>query len=191
MKNKIIILLIILVIVLGGILIFSLRKQPLVSVGSEGHVESTPVVVEKMRAIGQWEFLTLSDEEVVDTVRHGFFGDDQLSRIYYGTLRLGIDMSEMDEHAIYTKGDSLSIMLPQLGLLDSHFIDEARTRSFIEDGKWTEADRAALTKKAERQMRRRCLTATNLQTAKTNGQKQVEAFFRALGYNHVHVTIGK
>lgn len=66
MKNKIIILLIILVIVLGGILIFSLRKQPLVSVGSEGHVESTPVVVEKMRAIGQWEFLTLSDEEVVD-----------------------------------------------------------------------------------------------------------------------------
>lgn len=62
MKNKIIVLLIILVIVLGGILIFSLRKQPLVSVSSEGHVESTPVVVERMRAIGQWEFLTLSDE---------------------------------------------------------------------------------------------------------------------------------
>lgn len=40
MKNKIIVLLIILVIVLGGILIFSLRKQPLVSVSSEGHVES-------------------------------------------------------------------------------------------------------------------------------------------------------
>ena len=191
MKNKIILLLIILVIVLGGILIFSLRKQPLVSVSTNGHTVSTPVEIEDIKAIGQWEFLTLSDEEIVDTVRHGFFGDDELSRIYYGTLRLGVDLRKLDKDAIYTKGDSLSVVLPPIGLLDNHFIDEARTRSFIEDGKWTEADRAALTRKAERLMRRRCLTTTNVQTARANGQKQVEAFFRALGYNRVHVAIGK
>lgn len=190
MKNKIIIILIIVVLVLVGVLLFSLRKQPLVSVNSEGHMESTPVEVEQIRAIGEWEFLTVSDEEIVDTVRHGFFGDDELSRIYYGTLRFGIDMSKADEQSVSVKGDSLSVRLPAVGLLDDHFIDEARTRSFIEEGKWSEADKAALTRKAARQMRRRCLTPANLKAAKENAQRQTEAFFKAWGYKHVKVTIG-
>ncbi len=190
MKNKIIIILIIVVLVLVGVLLFSLRKQPLVSVSSEGHMESTPVEVEQIRAIGEWEFLTVSDEEIVDTVRHGFFGDDELSRIYYGTLRFGIDMSKADEQSVSVKGDSLSVRLPAVGLLDDHFIDEARTRSFIEEGKWSEADKAALTRKAARQMRRRCLTPANLKAAKENAQRQTEAFFKAWGYKHVKVTIG-
>lgn len=190
MKNKIIIILIIVVLVLVGVLLFSLRKQPLVSVSTEGHMESTPVEVEQIRAIGEWEFLTVSDEEIVDTVRHGFFGDDELSRIYYGTLRFGIDMSKADEQSVSVKGDSLSVRLPAVGLLDDHFIDEARTRSFIEEGKWSEADKAALTRKAARQMRRRCLTPANLKAAKENAQRQTEAFFKAWGYKHVKVTIG-
>ncbi len=190
MKNKIIIILIIVVLVLVGVLLFSLRKQPLVSFSSEGHMESTPVEVEQIRAIGEWEFLTVSDEEIVDTVRHGFFGDDELSRIYYGTLRFGIDMSKADEQSVSVKGDSLSVRLPAVGLLDDHFIDEARTRSFIEEGKWSEADKAALTRKAARQMRRRCLTPANLKAAKENAQRQTEAFFKAWGYKHVKVTIG-
>lgn len=190
MKNKILIILIIVVLVLVGVLLFSLRKQPLVSVSSEGHMESTPVEVEQIRAIGEWEFLTVSDEEIVDTVRHGFFGDDELSRIYYGTLRFGIDMSKADEQSVSVKDDSLSVRLPAVGLLDDHFIDEARTRSFIEEGKWSEADKAALTRKAARQMRRRCLTPANLKAAKENAQRQTEAFFKAWGYKHVKVTIG-
>lgn len=190
MKNKIILILLIVVLVLVGVLLFSLRKQPLVSVSTEGHMESTPVEVEQIRAIGEWEFLTVSDEEIVDTVRHGFFGDDELSRIYYGTLRFGIDMSKTDEQSISVKGDSLSMRLPAVGLLDDHFIDEARTRSFIEEGKWSEADKAALTRKAARQMRRRCLTPANLKAAKENAQRQTEAFFKAWGYKHVKVTIG-
>lgn len=190
MKNKIIVILIIAVLVLVGVLLFSLRKQPLVSVSSEGHMESTPVEVEQISAIGEWEFLTVSDEEIVDTVRHGFFGDDELSRIYYGTLRLGIDLSKADEQSVSVKGDSLSVRLPAVGLLDDHFIDEARTRSFIEEGKWSEADKAALTQKAARQMRRRCLTQANLKAAKENAQRQTEAFFKAWGYKHVKVTIG-
>lgn len=190
MKNKIILILLIVVLVLVGVLLFSLRKQPLVSVSTEGHMESTPVEVEQIRAIGEWEFLTVSDEEIVDTVRHGFFGDDELSRIYYGTLRFGIDMSKTDEQSISVKGDSLSVRLPAVGLLDDHFIDEARTHSFIEEGKWSEDDKAALTRKAARQMRRRCLTQANLKAAKENAQRQTEVFFHNLGYKHVKVTIG-
>ena len=63
----------------------------------------TPTQIESIRQIGQWEFLSIADEELIDTVRRGFFSDDQLIRIYYGTLRLGIDLQQMKENAISEK----------------------------------------------------------------------------------------
>ena len=41
----------------------------------------TPTQIESMKAIGQWEFLSIADEELIDTVRNGFFKDDELIRI--------------------------------------------------------------------------------------------------------------
>ena len=91
------------------------------------HVEVTPATIASIKSIGQWEFLTIHDEEYVDTVREGFFSDDGLARIYYGTLRLGLDMSHLDDHAIRMEGDTVLVAtLPPVGLLDRHFIDEAR-----------------------------------------------------------------
>ena len=153
----------------------------------EGTLKPSPVIVEKMRSIGQWEFLSVSDEELVDTIRHGFFGDDELARIYYGTLRLGIDLSEAEEKWIKMDGDTVRVTLPAVKLLDNDFIDEARTRPFIEDGKWTEADRAALTRKAIAAMRRRCLTKDNIRKAEENAIEQVGAMVRAMGFEEVRV----
>lgn len=182
---------VLLVLVCALVLFFSLNKQPLVSVETKGNIMPTPMEVENVRSIGQWEFLTLSDEEIVDTVRHGFFGDKELSRIYYGTLRLGSDLSKAGDDLVRANNDSVVVTLPKITLLDSHFIDEARTRPLIEDGKWTEADRAALTRKAERMMRKRCLTKANLQKASDNARIQVVALFHAMGYKHVQVNISK
>ncbi len=182
---------VLLVLVCALVLFFSLNKQPLVSVETKGNIMPTPMEVENVRSIGQWEFLTLSDEEIVDTVRHSFFGDKELSRIYYGTLRLGSDLSKAGDDLVRANNDSVVVTLPKITLLDSHFIDEARTRPLIEDGKWTEADRAALTRKAERMMRKRCLTKANLQKASDNARIQVAALFHAMGYKHVQVNISK
>lgn len=190
-KIKIILLLSIalLVIICAVALAISLNEQPLLSVESKGNTEPTPMEVLDVRSIGQWEFLTLSDEEIVDTVRHGFFGDSELSRIYYGTLRLGSDLSNAGDDFVRAKKDSVWVTLPKITLLDNHFIDEARTRPLIEDGKWTNADRAALTRKAERVMRKRCLTKENFRKASDNARIQVAALFRAMGYKHVEVTV--
>ena len=158
-----------------------------VHIDKGGHMEPTPVQVEKIRSIGQWEFLSVSDEEIVDTVRHGFFGDDELSRIYYGTLRLGIDLSEVKDDWIRMDKDTVELTLPPVKLLDNNFIDEARTRSFIEDGKWTEADRAALTQKAIRIMRKRCLTKENMRLAQDNARKQVADMLRNMGAKEVRI----
>ena len=98
------------------------RDSKLHVVTDEG-IQLTPEIVESIKGIGQWEFLSIADEEMVDTVRKGFFSDDQLARIYYGTVRLGIHIDKTKEGWIESKGDSVSVLLPPIELLDSQFID--------------------------------------------------------------------
>lgn len=188
-KYSLVVLLFVLIIILSLTIYYGLSKQSIISVDATGHTEPTPIELQSVRNIGQWEFLTISDEEIVDTVRRSFFGDDELSRIYYGTLRLGSDLSKAKDNFIKVNNDTVVVTLPPITLLDHNFLDEARTRSLIEDGKWTENDRAALTKKAERMMQKRCLVSANMKKAMSNANIQVASLFHALGYKHVKVEI--
>lgn len=152
--------------------------------------EKTSMSLTQIRAIediGEWEFLTINDEEIIDTVRHEFFGDAELVRIYYGTLRLGIDLQEAGKGWIKTKGDSIIATLPPIKLLDDDFIDEARTRSFIESGSWTHADREALYQRAAAVMRKRCLTTSNIKSAQSNASRQFANLLRSMGYDNVSI----
>lgn len=132
MKKYGIIIILFLIIIIGGAL-YWLNKDNTMNVATEEKTTLSPTQVESIEAIGQWEFLAINDEELVDTTRHGFFGDDQLVRIYYGTLRLGIDMKDVKEGWIQTdeKKDSIVCTLPPIRLLDNNFIDEAKTKSFF------------------------------------------------------------
>ena len=123
----------------------------------------------------------------MDTTRKGMLSDDHLVRIYYGTVRLGINMHQVAPHWIRTMGDSVDVTLPKVGLLDRDFIDEARTRSFYESGKWSHSDREALYLKAYRQMLRKCLTAENLNNARQSGEKQFRQLLQSLGYEHISI----
>ncbi len=158
-----------------------------VGLSHTSRIDITPVQIERIRSIGEWEFLSISDEELVDTVRHGFFGDDGLARIYYGTLRLGFDLGEVQEGWIRMDHDTVSVTLPPVRLLDERFLDEARTRSFYEDGRWTEADRARLTRRAEAAMRDRCLTPANIASAERQAAAQMSQLLRAMGFAQVRV----
>ena len=51
-----------------------------VSLGSDKKIDITPEQIRSIKAIGQWEFLSITNEEMVDTVRRGFFSDDRLVR---------------------------------------------------------------------------------------------------------------
>lgn len=140
---------------------------------TDNSIDSTPTMVDHIKAIGQWEFLSINDEELIDTMRTGFFSDDELVRIYYGTLRLGIDLSKCSKEWIRTEKDTIFITLPEVQLLDSIFIDEARTRSFFESGKWSNADRQAMYKRAHNAMLKRCMTPENIAIAQTNAREQI------------------
>jgi hypothetical protein len=118
-------------------------------------------------------------------VRKGIFTDDELVRIYYGTLRLGIDMQQLSDDAITVKGDSVEVILPKVGLLDKDFIDEAKTKPFYESGKWSPQAHDALYRKAQSQMLQHCLTKENVKTAEVNAEIQVSNLFKSLGYKNV------
>ena len=191
-KIKIIIGGVILVVVI--VLFFwvkSAMKDHYISLSSSEAIEPTPTQIQSIKDIGEWEFLSVSAEEMVDTVRKGFISDDELVRIYYGTLRLGIDMQKMEPGWIVTKGDSLEMTLPKVRLLDKDFIDEAKTKSFYESGKWSPKDREALYQKAYRQMIQHCLTKENLEAAQSNGEAQMRNMMQQLGYKNITIRIEK
>ena len=152
-KHRIIAALVAIVaIVLGALWLVRACSQTEVGLEVNEDINITPEQITSIKAIGEWEFLSIADEELVDTVRKGLFSDDHLSRIYYGTVRLGIDMQKMDSTWITTQGDSITLWLPRPALLDSKFIDEARTKSFHESGRWTARDRETLYRRAEQRM---------------------------------------
>ena len=163
------------------------RNEVSIAPDSEA-VAGDSLEIQSIHDIGEWEFLTLSDEELVDTTASRLLGSDrQLTRIYYGTLRLGVDMGKLSPGALRLTGDTLHVTLPPVGLLDDDFIDETRTKSFHEKGSWDEASRSALYQRAKRQMRSRCLTARNMEIARQNAIDEVSQLFHALGYNYVKV----
>ena len=180
------------VIVIAVIAVFfwvrSVLKSNYIELGSNDKIDSTPTQIQSIRDIGEWEFLSISAEEMVDTVRKGFFSDDELVRIYYGTLRLGINMQNLRDDAITLQGDTLQVTLPKVSLLDKDFIDEAKTKSFYESGKWTPQAHQALYQKAHRQMLQHSLTPENLTTAQSNADSQLRNLFTQLGYKTITLT---
>ena len=194
MANKIKVIIaaaILLMLIAGFFWLKSVTKDNYISLGTSEAIEPTPTQIQSIKDIGEWEFLSISAEEMVDTVRKGFFSNDELVRIYYGTLRLGIDMKQLAPDAITVNGDSLEMTLPKVGLLDKDFIDEAKTKSFYESGKWSPKDREALYKKAYRQMIQHCMTKENLEAARTNGEAQMHHMMQQLGYKNITIKIEK
>ena len=167
------------------------EKDNSVEIAVENKINDTPTQIERIREIGEWEFLSISNEELVDTVRKGLFSNDHLVRIYYGTLRLGINMRQAAPDWLSVSGDTVRVVLPKVGLLDKNFIDEARTKSFYESGKWKAQDREALYRKAYRQMLRRCITPDNLKTARDNAETQFKQIFLSMGFKVIIISNSK
>ena len=183
--------------VVGGIalmllwMVYGPGESNVVTTERVERVMLTPTQIKSIESIGEWEFLAVSDEEIVDTVSHGFFGDSELIRIYYGTLRMGIDLRQARKGWIRLEGDTVCADLPPVRLLGNEFIDEARTQTFYETGTWTAADRKRLYLKASRIMRQRVVNRDNLNKANQQAEAQMDKLLHAMGFEHVRITVGK
>ena len=103
-------------------------------------------------------------------------------------------VEEKNDHVEVTPATIASIksigqweFLPPVGLLDRHFIDEARTRPFYEKGRWEADAREALYRRAQQMMTARCLTRANLQRAEDRAREELTRLFHLMGYKNVRI----
>lgn len=151
-------------------------------------IDLTPEQILSVRDIGQWEFLTINTEELVEWQRSRTLTTDRLTRIYQGTLRLGIDMSKASDDWFTSLPDSTAqLILPHAALLDNNFIDEARSRSFYEKGSIPPEARDQLYALARKKMMQRCLTPQNLQTTERNARNEFTRIFKSFGFKTVTI----
>lgn len=148
---------------------------------------SSPTSINSIKDIGEWEFLTINNEELVDTVRRGLIGSSELIRIYYGTLRLGINLNDTISGWLNAHGDTIDVVMPRIKLLDTDFIDEARTEAFYETGKWSPEEMNSLYKVAKKKMIDRCITKENIEIAQENAKAQMYNLLNGLGYNTINI----
>jgi len=189
-KFAVIGLALLLILVVAGWLLFSPKKAT-VEVAVDDGINLTPEQIQAVKNIGEWELLSVSSEELVDTVSKGIFKDSKLARIYYGTLRFGVNLEDVGEGWMQTRGDTVIVTLPPVKLLDRDFIDEARTKSFYETGRWSNQDRQVLYTRAHRQMLAHCYTKKNLKEAEENAVKQMKKIMGGMGFDNVEVYFEK
>jgi len=183
---------------LGGIIVmlsgirgcYNSGNDNWIEFGGNKKIDPSPIQIESIHKIQQWEFLSIDDEELIDTtITHWWKSNEHLVRIYRGCIRLGIDFKECKPNWAMSIADTAIITLPGIKLLDPNFIDEARTRSFHEDGEWNANAYQQLYKRAQREMLKKALTEKNIQKAEENATAQVSNLFRTLVYANIKVTI--
>ena len=153
----------------------------------EKPIEQSPEEIMRLQAIGQWEFLSVEAEELVERHYSGLMSERDLVCIYRGTLRIGIDMRKLPSDWVEVKERSAILHLPQPSLLDENFLDESRTTVFFEQGVFRPEERDAMRTEAKDKMKQRAMTAENLSIARRNAEAQFQKLFLAMGYEDVVV----
>ena len=153
----------------------------------EKPIEQSPEEIVRLQAIGQWEFLSVEAEELVERHYSGLMSERDLVCIYRGTLRIGVDMRKLPSDWVEMKERSAILHLPQPSLLDEDFLDESRTTVFFERGIFRPEERDAMRTEAKEKMKKRAMTAENLSIARRNAEAQFQKLFLAMGYEDVVV----
>ena len=153
----------------------------------EKPIEQSPEEIVRLQAIGQWEFLSVESEELVERHYSGLMSERDLVCIYRGTLRIGVDMRKLPSDWVEMKERSAILHLPQPSLLDENFLDESRTTVFFEQGVFRPEERDAMRTEAKDKMKQRAMTAENLSIARRNAEAQFQKLFLAMGYEDVVV----
>ena len=114
-------------------------------------IDDTPVIVTKIRSLGELTTACYYDEMVLSRTKENAFSssalgslaeglgkdvDDHLVLIAKGTVRAGLDLMDMSEEDVRFVGDTAYIRLPAPQYLDV-IVNPSDFEVFAETGKWT------------------------------------------------------
>lgn len=160
------------------------HSTPAVTIERNDKITPTPNIITEVKKIGKWEFLSVKIEELVDTTK-GVLFKDQLSALYTGTLRYGIDFSKTQSNWFIQNGDSVVAFLPKVTLLDNYFLDEAATKTVFETGSFTPNDRRDMRERAITQILAKSEKAGYKNEAQREAKEQIARFLQNLGIKNI------
>ena len=152
------------VVLLVGVLVITREdgrgKRPLT-------IDNTPVIVTKIRSLGELTTACYYDEMVLSRTKQNAFSstalgslareglgkdvDDHLVLIAKGTVRAGVDLMDMTEEDIRFVGDTAYIRLPAPQYLDV-IVNPSDFEVFAETGKWSHEEVTGLQDSARQRL---------------------------------------
>lgn len=148
-----------------GVFVFLTRadrreKKPLT-------IDDTPVVITKIRSLGELTTACFYDEMVLAGTKQNSFSssalgsiardgfgkdvDDHLVIIAKGTVRAGVDLMEMTPEDLRFSGDTVFVRLPAPKYLDI-IVNPSDFEVFAETGKWTHGEVTSLQDTARKRL---------------------------------------
>ena len=163
-------------------------------------IQDTPVIITKIRALGELTTACYYDEMVLSRTKENAFSssalgslaeglgkdvDDHLVLIAKGTVRAGLDLMDMTEEDIRFVGDTAWIRLPAPQYLDV-IVNPSDFEVFAETGRWTHEEVTGLLETA----RTRLLMGADHYGLKSKAyagaMDAVTELLAASGYTHIH-----
>lgn len=175
-------------LVVALIAYFCLNKCADSTAKEDPKIDETPTYITSIEEISEWEFLTVQMEEMVDTTISKLFSTKQLTKIYSGTARLGIDSKKAPKNWINCHHDTADVKLPPIQLIDKEIIDDTQTRTFFEKGEMTAAVKERMFQIAKKKMKETAMSEENIQAAEANAIQHFKSMFIAMGYKVVNVS---
>ena len=129
-------------------------------------IDDTPVIVTKIRSLGELTTACYYDEMVLSRTKQNAFSssalgslaeglgkdvDDHLVLIAKGTVRAGVDLMDMTEEDIRFVGDTAYIRLPAPQYLDV-IVNPSDFEVFAETGKWSHEEVTGLQDTARKRL---------------------------------------
>ena len=115
---------------------------------------------------------------------------DEVKRRYTGRLSVGIDMTQLQDSCYAVSGDTITVTLPAVRLLDTNFIDESRTRTLIADNEEFADNpqvKKAMLEKARRRLAAQGADSETVAECRQRAAAEVKERFSAIGYSTVVV----
>jgi hypothetical protein len=156
------------------------------------------VIITEVRALGRLETVKYMLETVIDLEREPeniweqIFGTDKLLLVASGEVVAGFDLTRVNQADITIQGDNVMLILPPPEILYSKvdnertYVYERTTGLFRAPDPRIESEARQL---AEQAMLVRALEGEILQQAEANGQLQLEAFLRSLGFTEIVIVV--
>lgn len=197
----------IIVVVVLGVVAFTLYKTGVFNKNEELTIDETANVVTEIKKISEftsacfYEDIILQDTKTSKVVNNAV-GDkianllgkneglskDELVIVASGKVRAGFHLNNLDENHIFVSGDTLIVDFPKAEIFDV-IVNPSDFDIYIEDGKWSHEQVTKLEEKAVGQIKEDAEKDGILDKATRSGVKKLTDMFKTFGFSVVNITI--